>query len=216
MGGMPEVEWLEERFPVRVLEYAVRPGSGGAGRYRGGMGVTFAFEVLRGEAVLTVFGDRCRRGAQGLRRGARGACARMVITRRDASAIAQARESGKVGDCENRISLNSPIPPFSPSAEGGSGMKAEGVILRAGDRVRIDTPGGGGYGHPYERAIRLVTRDVEDGLLTRREAAVQHGVILYQDSLDYDSPKTFQLRNYPLAVADIEGMLEDDSGPVKE
>ena len=88
-------------------------------------------------------------------------------------------------------------------------LKVEGVVLEAGDRVVVETPGGGGYGHPYERAIRLVTRDVAEGALTRGEAAVQHGVIFFEDSLDYDSPKTFQLRSYPLSVADIEGILDE-------
>ncbi len=201
-GEMPSLEGLEERYPIRVLEYAVRPGSGGAGRYRGGMGAVFAFEVLRGEAVLTLFGDRGRRGAQGLRRGARGARARVEIVKSSGFKIQDSRFKIETLNLESSI-LN------LESHDDFTSLKSEGVMLGAGDRVRVETPGGGGYGHPYERAIRLVTRDVAEGALTRREAAVQHGVIFFEGSLDYDSPKTFQLRSYPLSVADIEGILDE-------
>jgi len=41
----PEV--LEARYPVRLLEFSIRRGSGGAGFHRGGDGVTRRLEFLR-------------------------------------------------------------------------------------------------------------------------------------------------------------------------
>ena len=183
-GEMPALEDLEERYPIRVLKYAVRPGSGGAGRYRGGMGVSFSFELLSGEAVLTLFGDRYRRGAEGLMGGTRGAKTGIRIIR----------------GYETRDPRTEQI--ILPT-------KAEGIVLKAGDRVLVDTPGGGGYGHPYKRAIRLVSKDLSEGLSTRKQSAMQHGVIFEKDSLDYDSPRTFQLRSTAIALAEIENLMDE-------
>jgi 5-oxoprolinase (ATP-hydrolysing) len=44
---LTDPEILERRFPVRVLEFSVRRGSGGAGRHRGGDGVVRRLEFLR-------------------------------------------------------------------------------------------------------------------------------------------------------------------------
>jgi len=41
------VELVENEFPLRILRYGLRPDSGGAGRYRGGLGAERSFEVLR-------------------------------------------------------------------------------------------------------------------------------------------------------------------------
>jgi N-methylhydantoinase B len=43
--------------------------------------------------------------------------------------------------------------------------------MRAGDRVRVRTPGGGGYGDPRERDPSLVRRDVELGYYDGEQAA---------------------------------------------
>ncbi|HCR16151.1 MAG TPA: hypothetical protein DIU35_01600, partial [Candidatus Latescibacteria bacterium] len=69
---------------------------------------------------------------------------------------------------------------------------------------------GGGYGHPFERAIRLVSRDVRSGHLSCRDAAMRHGVLFEtEDARDYDSAKTFKLRSYRLTAADVEGILDE-------
>ncbi len=40
------------------------------------------------------------------------------------------------------------------------------VILKKGDRVYINTPGGGGYGDPYERNLEMINKDLEEGKIT--------------------------------------------------
>ena len=177
---LPPLERIEREYPIRVETYALRPGSGGAGRYLGGMGTVFEFEVLEGPAFLTLFCDRFRRGPGGLQRGARGEVARVQIFRE--------------GHWQH-------LPHQG---------KVEHLRLERGDRVRIETAGGGGYGHPYERAIRLVSRDVQSGILSRRAAALAHGVIFHSTGvMDYDSAQTFQLRSYRLTAADVEGIVDD-------
>jgi N-methylhydantoinase B len=61
------IEALDQDFPfVRVLEYRLRPGSGGAGEFRGGLGFLRRFEVLEDDVKLALYSDRFRRPAEGL------------------------------------------------------------------------------------------------------------------------------------------------------
>ena len=54
--------------------------------------------------------------------------------------------------------------------------KEQDIPLKAGDRVRVGTPGGGGYGDPRERDPELVRRDVAMGYYTAEEAERLFGV----------------------------------------
>jgi N-methylhydantoinase B len=104
------VEALELEFPLRVTEYALRRGSGGAGRHRGGDGVVRELRVLE-------------------------ACRLSLLTERRAHPPAGANggEPGRLG----RNLVN------------GREVAAKATLdLEAGDIVRIETPGGGGYGSP--------------------------------------------------------------------
>ncbi len=68
------IEALDQDFPfVRVLEYRLRPGSGGAGTHRGGLGFLRRFEVLADDVKLALYSDRFRRPADGLFGGKPGA-----------------------------------------------------------------------------------------------------------------------------------------------
>ncbi len=115
------VEALEREFPVRVIEYALRRGSGGAGAHRGGDGVVRELEALR-EMTFSLIAERRRHGPRG----------------------AQGGEPGRSG----RDSIDGhPIPG-----------KATGT-LRNGQRLRIETPGGGGANG---RNIARKTRKMAD------------------------------------------------------
>ena len=56
--------------------------------------------------------------------------------------------------------------------------KEQDIALQAGDRVSVGTPGGGGYGDPFERDPELVRRDVELGYYTEAGALKLFGVAL--------------------------------------
>lgn len=60
-------------------------------------------------------------------------------------------------------------------------LKANGVELSAGDVVRVETGGGGGYGAAVERDPGRVQEDVIDGYVTRDGAERQYGVVLGPD-----------------------------------
>jgi N-methylhydantoinase B len=104
------VEALELEFPLRVVEYAVRRDSGGAGRHRGGDGVIREVEALE-DMTYSLLTERRRHPPPGADGGEDGAPGRNLV--RD--------------------------DEVAPKASGE---------LRAGDRLRIETPGGGGHGAP--------------------------------------------------------------------
>src|SRR6185295_12135359 len=64
-------EALEYSHPLRVRQYSLRPGSGGAGQNRGGDGIIREIEVMT-EAEVTLLSDRRRNGPWGLSGGADG------------------------------------------------------------------------------------------------------------------------------------------------
>ena len=76
----PEV--LEWRFPVRVEEFAIRRGSGGAGRHRGGDGVRRSLRFLEQMTVTTLSSHRVV-PPHGMDGGEPGACGRNRIIRAD-------------------------------------------------------------------------------------------------------------------------------------
>ena len=60
--------------------------------------------------------------------------------------------------------------------------KAERIALKAGDRVLLASPGGGGYGNPLDRDLSAVQRDLDAGLISRATAEDKYGVVLAQSS----------------------------------
>lgn len=135
----PPVEIMEQTYPVLYRHYALHEGSGGAGEFRGGLGLDYEIELLRGEARASFVMDHGRTGPQGALGGGDGAVNRVEVTR-----------DGVVMVPEHL-------------------SKAQDIALRPGDRVRVRTPGGGGYGDPAERNPADLARDVALGRYSRAE-----------------------------------------------
>ncbi|MGR3375681.1 hydantoinase B/oxoprolinase family protein [Salipiger abyssi] len=136
----PPVEIMEQQFPVLYHRYALREGSGGAGAHRGGFGLDYEVEILRGTARASFVMDHGRFGPQGVLGGGDGAVNEVAVTRDDET--------------------------FTPEHLS----KAQDIALSAGDRVRVKTPGGGGYGDPAARDRALVEEDVRLGRYSAEEA----------------------------------------------
>ena len=102
------VEVLEMRYPVRIRRYAVRRGSGGAGRWRGGDGIVREFEFVE-PAVCTLMTERRRLAPSGLEGGGNG------------------------------------MPGVNRRGEKPLPAKCT-MSVEAGERIVIETPGGGGWG----------------------------------------------------------------------
>ena len=131
------LEIFELRYPVLFTRYAIREGSGGAGKRRGGYGVIFEFQLRHGDASASLLGERGRFAPFGILGGQSAQLAEHVFT-------LQGEE-------------------YRPEHI----TKDENVHMQAGDVLCLMTPGGGGYGDPFERPPALVLQDVRRGYYDR-------------------------------------------------
>jgi len=67
------VEALEHAYPVRVEAYALRTGSGGAGKFRGGDGIIRDYRILGDDVTVSLSGERQDVAAPGIDGGKNGA-----------------------------------------------------------------------------------------------------------------------------------------------
>jgi N-methylhydantoinase B len=58
------------------------------------------------------------------------------------------------------------------------------VLLKAGETIRVETPGGGGFGPCDERPLDLIARDIRDGTVTRSAAERDYGTDRVQAALE--------------------------------
>lgn len=73
------IEVLEMSFPVRVERYELIPDSGGAGRYRGGLGARRTWRILGNDSLATVCCERATSPPFGIAGGAAGTPARISV-----------------------------------------------------------------------------------------------------------------------------------------
>ena len=144
----PPVEIMEQAFPVLYHRYALREGSGGAGAQRGGFGLDYEVELRRGQATASFVMDHGRFGPQGALGGTDGALNEVTVW-------------------QNGV-------PYTPEHLS----KEQNIPLAAGDRVRVRTPGGGGYGDPMTRTSALVAEDVRLERYSLEQARDMFGVVL--------------------------------------
>jgi len=77
------VEVLETAYPLRVRRYELREDSGGAGEYRGGLGLRRDIQVRDHEARFSLLADRHRHRPYGLEGGDPGECGAAKLTTED-------------------------------------------------------------------------------------------------------------------------------------
>jgi N-methylhydantoinase B len=140
------IEVMEQYYPVLFEEYSLHEGSGGAGKYRGGFGVNYTIRLRRGEARASMVMDHGRTGPRGVLGGEDGGLNTVLIERDN---------SGKY------------VPPHL--------SKDQDIAIKVGDRVRVSTPGGGGYGDPAARDAAAIERDIARGYYTREQAVARFG-----------------------------------------
>jgi N-methylhydantoinase B len=140
------VEVLEQRYPILFERYALHEGSGGAGKFRGGFGITYALRLLRGTARASMVMDHGRFGPKGAMGGADGGVNQVQVLHADGRRY---------------------VPPHL--------SKDQDIQLAAGDVVAVSTPGGGGFGPPAERDPLLIERDVARGYYQREDALRRFG-----------------------------------------
>ncbi|NDW46739.1 hydantoinase B/oxoprolinase family protein [Ruegeria sp. PrR005] len=143
---IPPLEILEAAYPVMFRQWALRRDSAGAGRHRGGLGAVYEIEVLEENgAEGFLFGERGRFAPKGVAGG----------------------QEGALNVFSYRQGAEWPHPPLV--------SKMRGIRLKQGEAVRLETPGGGGYGPPSERDAGAVALDVARDYLSAAEADRLYG-----------------------------------------
>ena len=141
------MEVFETRFPWIVEEYALRPNSGGAGQFRGGLSNVKQM-MCTGEMLVSQMTNKHKICAWGLKNGGGGALGATLYKKAGGNKWETTVEAyGKV----------------SPS-------KYSNIPMNPGDRVRVLAPGGGGFGAPADRSQEAVTEDVREGYISEDQA----------------------------------------------
>jgi N-methylhydantoinase B len=137
------VEATESVAPVVFYRREFRESSGGAGKFRGGLGQVIEIGGAgRNPVALLCNFERVKNPARGRNGGNAGAAG--VVTLRSGRPI---RPKGR-----------QTVPPR--------------------DAIRLELPGGGGFGDPRERDRQRVIDDVRDGLISTEEAERDYGVVV--------------------------------------
>jgi N-methylhydantoinase B len=149
-------EQVEAKYPLLVERYALRPDSGGAGRFRGGLGceqIVQARHTIRFNSQM----DRVKCKPWGLEGGLSGLGNGVAISR--------------FGKADEQRFHNG---------------KALNQVLQAGDAYVLRSGGGGGFGSPLERDLAALERDVRCGYVTREAAERDYGVVFVSgnDTID--------------------------------
>jgi N-methylhydantoinase B len=140
-------EQVEAKYPLLVERYALRPDSGGAGRFRGGLGceqVVQARHDIRFNSQM----DRVKCKPWGLEDGLSG-FGNSVAIHRFGTAQEQRFHNGKA--------LNQ--------------------VLHAGDAYILRSGGGGGFGSPLDRDLDALARDVRCGYVSKDAAEKYYGAV---------------------------------------
>lgn len=138
-------EVIESTYPLRVERYALLQDSGGAGKYRGGLGMCLDLRVLEGGPRLVRVETEqavAEFAASGLSGGHAGAPAAVRLLRDGKEIVLPAK-----GACE----------------------------VKVGDVISARAGGGGGYGNPLERSREEVLEDVQAGRVSLEAARTKYG-----------------------------------------
>ena len=143
---IPPAEILEAAYPVMFTQWALRPDSGGPGRHRGGLGAIYEIELLEENADVFLFGERGKFAPPGVAGGSFGALNEFAFEQDDG--------------------MHTP-PQIS---------KSVGIKIKKGQRLHLETPGGGGYGAASERDPDAIARDVSRGYISVEGAERDYAV----------------------------------------
>jgi len=138
---IPPLEILEAAYPVRFTQWSLRPNSGGDGKHRGGLGAVYEIELLEKSAEVFIFGERGKASPKGIAGGSNAL-----------PNVFSYQHEGKWSK-----------PPMA--------SKMLGIQLQKGECVRLETPGGGGWGNSIERDVVSRARDEAFGYVTNSKVS---------------------------------------------
>lgn len=166
-SNMP-IEATEIEFPqLLARKNELKEDSGGAGQFRGGLGIERELEMREDHILYTGLGDRHKIGPWGLKGGKPG----------KVGAFYRVYKDGHVQHLSNKVTS---------------------LSLMNGERIRVITPGAGGYGNPKCRDPQKVLQDVIEDKVSIAAAEEEYGVSISGNAYDgyqIDEIKTAFLRN---------------------
>jgi N-methylhydantoinase B len=144
-------EQVEAKYPLLVERYTLRQDSGGAGRFRGGLGTEQVVQALNDIRFSSQM-DRVKCKPWGL-------------------------EDGHSG-LGNSVALHRGGQTDETHFSNG---KALNQVLKPGDAYILRSGGGGGFGSPLERDLGMLEHDVRCGYVSRGAAETVYGAVFGED-----------------------------------
>jgi N-methylhydantoinase B len=176
------VEATEFTWPLLVLYRGEAMDTGGAGRWRGGLGGRFSFILHKTQKEFThvsaAFHVAVPNGGA-LSGGLPGASV-IYLIKRGTDVRHRIRQGILVQSLDELTGVLDVLPPKSQTTQSFDDVYA------------ISFFGGGGYGDPLDREPERVARDVEEGFVSRKEAERLYGVVVHNGEIDL--AQTSQLR----------------------
>jgi N-methylhydantoinase B len=152
---IPPLEIIEAAYPVAFRQWALRPDSAGPGQHRGGCGAVYEVGLREGvTAEAFLLGERGRFPPFGA--------------------------SGGGDAAPNRFTYGTDDAREAPAMTS----KAFSIALAGAETVRLETPGGGGWGDPFSRDPAAVARDVACGYVSAEAAQRDYGVVVTAEGVD--------------------------------
>ena len=176
MGGSraTDPEIFELAYPYKLLQYEYAPDTGGAGKWRGGMGaiIRWRVEAANVECVTVGSGMLEDTRAFGLLGAKPGSLPTMQVISSDTT--------------KRQLRVNS----FH--------------AINEGDICEIVSQGGGGFGDPLERDPEHIMRDVADELVSVDKALMEYGVVIAgvegAKTIDWQATKNLRLQRKSAAI----------------
>jgi N-methylhydantoinase B len=150
--NMP-IEAVENEYPLLVEEYTLIQDSGGAGQFRGGMGIARSIRAIEPGTTFSARADSFITAAAGASGGAEGSHCQVVRNEKS--------NAPEILDPKQRL-----------------------LAIETGETIRMETPGGGGYGQPENRDIDDLARDLADGKVSETAARRDYGARMTDAALE--------------------------------
>ena len=161
---IPNVEIMEQNFPVLYKYRKIVVDGGGAGKFRGSPPYEVAIQP-EGPSRFTCLCNKGYHGANGIFGGKEGSLFKLEI--RDA--------------IKDKI-LKELVP------------KVVMHPIDQTQAIHLSVPGGGGYGNPLERDLEKVRQDVVEGYVSIRGAKEDYGVVISPETFEINREATEKLR----------------------
>ncbi|WP_228546399.1 hydantoinase B/oxoprolinase family protein [Halegenticoccus tardaugens] len=162
------IEVLENKAPIEFDQVTLRQDSGGAGEYRGGLGIRRDYRFTHPSGALSII-KKTQTEGYGLKGGDPGAKNVVVL------------QGGDDKEFMDRVTVYADNEHLYPDVTGQRHVGMMRGQFEPGEVISNRSGGGGGYGDPFDRDPETVRQDVRDGYVSRAAAREEYGVVLTED-----------------------------------